>query len=178
MSALALVPTSLYDRVQELELIVSTLDSLDDDELAPGAREQLEIDLVRSLAGTREKIDRTASVLAAMEAASAAAAKEIERLTARKKRIEAQYARLTEYVISVLQAADVPKFEGHTSTLAIRANPVSVVIEPGTPVNLDFARWAPIPDPVPDKPAIKAAILRGESVPGCRLASSVRLVRS
>lgn len=178
MSALALVPTSLYDRVQELELIVSTLDSLDDDELSPGAREQLEIDLVRSLAGTREKIDRTASVLAAMEAASAAAAKEIDRLQARKKRIEAQYARLESYVIGVLQAADVPKFDGHTSTLAIRTNPARVVIDTEEWLDIDMLRFPPTPEPEPNKSLIMAALKRGESVPGCRLASSVRLVRS
>jgi hypothetical protein len=178
MAALAIAPTSLYDRVQELELIVSTLDSLDDDELAPGAREQLEIDLVRSIAGTREKIDATASVLAAMEAASAAAAKEIERLQARKKRIEAQYARLTEYVIGVLHAADVTKFDGHTSTLAIRANPVKVVIDTDEYLDIDMLRFPPTPEPEPNKSLIAAALKRGESVPGCRLAFSVRLVRS
>jgi hypothetical protein len=96
MAALAIAPTSLYDRVEELQLILSTLDSLDDDELAPGAREQLERDLVRAIAGTREKVDRTSAVFAQFEASEAAADREIERLKTRKARLARQRERLTE----------------------------------------------------------------------------------
>jgi len=178
MAALAVAPTSLYDRVQELSLIAETLEDLEDEALAPGCREQLERDLVASLAGTREKIDRTSAVLAAFEAAELAADAELKRLAARKARLARQRERLTEYVISVLQAADVTKFEGHTSTLAIRANPVKVVIDTDEYLEIDMLRFPPTPEPEPNKALIGAALKRGESVPGCRLASSVRLVRS
>jgi hypothetical protein len=177
MAALAALP-SLYDCVTELELILETLDALDDTELSASVREQVEIDLIRSLSGTREKIDRTSAVFAAMEAASAAAAKEIERLQARKKRIDTQHARLTAYVIEVLECAGVSKFDGHTSTLAIRKNPAKVVIDPDAYLEIDMLRFPPTPEPEPDKAAIAAALRRGEDVAGCRLVQTTRLVRS
>lgn len=177
MAALAVAPT-LFDHFAELSLISRTLEVLEDEGLAPDVRTELEAELVASLAGTRDKIDRTANVLAAMEAAASAAAAEIERLTARKKRIEAQHERLTDYVIGVLQASNVAKFDGHTSTLSIRNNPVKVVIDTDEYLDMDYLRFPPIPEPVPDKIAIAAALKRGENVAGCRLAQTCRLVRS
>jgi Siphovirus Gp157 len=120
------------------------------------------------------------SVLAAFEAAEMAAAAEMKRLAARKDRLVRQRERLEGYVIGVLTAAGVKKFDGFTSTLTAQANPASVVIEVAAMLPAEFLRQPkPMPpDPAPDKVAIKAALGRGEFVPGCRLAQTVRLVRS
>ncbi len=85
---------SLYDCVAEIDLIESTLEAMDDEDLSPELRAELERDLNAAIAGTREKIDRTASVLAAFEAAELAAAAEVKRLGARKDRIARQRERL------------------------------------------------------------------------------------
>jgi hypothetical protein len=171
---------SLYDCVAEIDLVASTLEAMDAEDLAPELRAELERELNAAIAGTREKIDRTASVLAALEAAELAAAAEMKRLATRKDRMVRQRERLENYVIGVLATAGVRKFDGFTSTLTARANPASVVIEAATLLPVEFLRLPkPVPpDPAPDKVAIKAALGRGEFVPGCRLAQTMRLVRS
>jgi hypothetical protein len=119
-------------------------------------------------------------VLAAFEAGELAAAAEMKRLAARKDRLARQRERLEGYVIGVLAGAGVKKFDGLTSTLTARANPVSVMIEGSAVLPAEFLRQPkPVPpEPAPDKVAIKAALGRGEFVPGCRLAQTMRLVRS
>jgi len=171
---------SLYDCVSEIDLVASTLEAMDADDLSPELRDVLERELSAAIAGTREKIDRTASVLAAFEAGELAAAAEMKRLATRKDRLARQRERLEGYVIGVLAAAGVKKFDGFTSTLTARANPVSVVIDVAAVLPAEFLRLPkPVPpDPAPDKIAIKAALGRGEFVPGCRLAQTMRLVRS
>ncbi len=59
---------SLYDCVAEIDLVASTLEAMDAEDLSPELRDELERELNAAIAGTREKIDRTASVLAAFEA--------------------------------------------------------------------------------------------------------------
>jgi hypothetical protein len=171
---------SLYDYVVEIELVTSTLEAMDAEDLAPVLRAELERELNAAIAGTREKIDRTASVLAAFEAAELAAAAEMKRLSTRKDRLARQRERLEGYVIGVLAAAGVKKFDGFTSTLTARANPASVVIEVAALLPVEFLRLPKpvLPDPAPDKVAIKAALGRGEFVSGCRLAQTMRLIRS
>jgi hypothetical protein len=131
---------SLYDCVAEIDLIESTLEAIDAEDLSPELRAELEHELNAAIAGTREKIDRTASVLAAFEAAELAAAAEMKRLAARKDRMERQRERLEGYVISVLAGAGVKKLDGFTSTLTARANPVSVVIDVAAVLPAEFLR--------------------------------------
>jgi len=171
---------SLYDCVAEIDLIESTLEAMDAEDLPPELRAELEHELNAAIAGMREKIDRTASVLAAFEAAELAAGAEMKRLGARKDRFARQRERLEGYVVGVLAAAGVKKLDGFTSTLTARANPVSVVIDVAAVLPAEFLRLPKpvVPDPAPDKGAIKAALGRGEFVPGCRLAQTMRLVRS
>lgn len=182
MSALAVMPKpALHEQLRELALFVETLESLDDAELAPGARAQLEKDFTTALNGTREKVDRTNAALAYLETAELAADREIARLTARKAHMKAQRERLEGYLLFALAAAGVKKFDGHTSTLGATPNPEKVFIDDEMLVPYDFLRWPdepPTPPPVPDKKAIAAAIKRGVDVPGARLVPSSRLVRS
>jgi hypothetical protein len=50
---------SLYDCVAEIDLVASTLEAMDAEDLSPELRDELERELNAAIAGTREKIDRT-----------------------------------------------------------------------------------------------------------------------
>ena len=180
MAALAAVPhTSLAARVKELELLASTLDALDSaDELTPELYDQLQQQLIESLAGTREKIDRTAAVLADYRAAAAAAKAEKDRLAARQQRYERHIERIETYVLAILATSGIAKLDGLTATLSARRNPESLVIDDADAIPGTFYRIPPPSAPVPDKNAIKAEIKRGHDVPGCRLVQTERLVVS
>jgi len=181
MSALAVVPmipVTLREHVAELDMLLRSLEQIGDTELDGELRAEIERDLVASLAGTREKVDRVNGALAALDAAEAAAAAEIERLQARKKRTATMRARLEGYVIGVIEASNLVKLEGRTSTLAVRANPASVCIEDGVELPAEFLRYPEPPPPAPDKTAIKRALTTGREVFGCCLVHTLRLVRS
>jgi Siphovirus Gp157 len=170
---------SLVDRLDEVELIAETLAALDDGELAPELQAEIEAELFAAIHGTREKIDRTAGVLAAFEAAAAAARAEVERLEKRAAGFDRQHARLSSYVLGILQTLDGGRLEGHTATLARKLNPPAVAIDDAAAIPAEFTRTPPPPAPVPDKTAIKAALkLDANAVPGARLAQTARLVRS
>jgi Siphovirus Gp157 len=170
---------SLVDRLDEVELIASTLEALDEGELAPELQAELEAELFAAIHGTKEKIDRTAGVLAAFEAAAAAARAEVERLEKRAAAFDRNHARLSSYVLGILQQLDGGKLDGHTASLARKLNPPSVAIDDAAAIPAEFKRTPPPPAPVPDKTAIKAALkLDANAVPGARLAQTARLVRS
>jgi len=176
-AALTRMPGTLHDRLDEVAVILATLEALEGNG-SPEVQAALEQDLRTAISGTREKIDRTACALSSFEAAEDHVVKEIARLAARQARLARQRERLESYVIGVLVAAGVKKLDGFTGTLAVRANPVSIVIEDTALLPAECLRLPKLPDPAPDKGAIKAELGRGEFVPGCRLAQTVRLVLS
>jgi len=179
--ALSLVPRrmSLFELVRDVEGIADLLDALDDSgELTPEIESQLQADLIAAVAGTKEKIDRTTSVLASFEAAEAAAKTEAERLVNRAKRFARQRDYLERTVIAVLTSSNQKRIDGSTSSVAIRVNPPSVLIDDAAAIPAAYLRLPKPPEPAPDKTAIKAALQAGAIVPGCRIAQSVRLVRS
>jgi len=169
---------TLVDRIDEISTILETLDSLSDDEHSPEFREELELQLVTAISGTREKVDRTSAVLGALQAASEGAACEITRLAQRKKRLEGAAERLTDYVLATLSASGLKKLDGHTSTLAARNNPPSVRIAEGATVPDEYLRQPPPPPPTPDKTALKLAIQAGAEIAGVFMVQTQRLVRS
>lgn len=175
-------PSSLRSYIAEVDALASLVESLDEGEdIEDEQRDQLHALMIDAISGTKEKVDRVCAVLAQYEAAAAAAAKEAERLVARKKHFERQRMRLEGYVLNTLEASQLPKIDGHTSTLAIRKNPPSVEIHDATKIPEIYMRTPeppPPPAPVPDKAAIKKAIGAGFTVEGAYLSNSYRLVRS
>lgn len=180
MAALTLVaPHTLYARLEQVELIASTIEALDDTgEMSADVVEDLQHALITAIAGTREKVDHCAGALAAFEAARDAADREAQRLLERKRYMQRQYDRLARYVMVVLDASRLTKLEGLTSTLSLRNNPPAVAIADGAELPARFLRQPPPPPPEPDKGAIKLALKAGEVVPGCTLVQGQRLVRS
>jgi Siphovirus Gp157 len=170
---------SLVDRITEVELIAATLDELDADELTPEIEAMLKAELVAAIHGTKDKVDRTAGVLAAFTAAAEGAAAEIARLETRKKYFDRQHDRLTRHVLDVLIASGKKALDGHTSTFTSKLNPPAVVIDDAAAIPAAFLRTPPPPAAVPDKTAIKNALkLDAAAVPGARLAQTTRLVRA
>lgn len=175
-------PSSLRSYIAEVDALAVLVESLDEGEdIDDEMRDQLHALMVDAITGTKDKVDRTCAVLAQYEAAAAAAAKEAERLTARKKHFDRQRARLEGYVLNTLEASGLPKIDGNTSALAIRKNPPAVEIYDATKIREIYTRTPeppPPPAPVPDKTAIKKAIASGFTVEGAYLSNSYRLVRS
>ena len=155
---LQLPPSTLRDYVAEVDRIAALVEALDDaEDLSDAARERLGRELVSAIAGTRDKVDRTSSVIAQYEAAAAAAAKEIERLTARKKYFERQKERLEEYVLWILTTSRIQMLSGNTASFSSRKNPVSVAIDDVSQIPDAYLRYPDPPPPAPPRTAIRAS---------------------
>jgi hypothetical protein len=180
--ALEIVPRrTLRGHVATVEFIADSIEALDDDSLTPERRDELSAALIAELAGTRAKVDRVASVLAMFEHLAQAAGAEAKRLEKRAEYFSRQAARLTDYVLAVLEASQLKKLEGETSTLARRLSPPAVLIDDENLIPREFMRHAPQPPPppaVPDKVRIAGALKAKRDVPGARLVQRARLVRS
>lgn len=178
--ALEVVPKrSLRERIGGVDLILETIEALDDEALTDDVRDELSRQLITELAGTRAKVDATSAVLAMLEGLEAAANREIERLTIRAKRFARQQERLTDYVLATLDASQLTRIEGDTSTLARRPNPAKVEITEIAAIPREYLRHKPAPPPEPDKTAIARDLKKERPVPGACLApKTYRLVRS
>ena len=98
-----------------------------------------------------------------------------EQMAARRKALENRAQRLRGYMLTCMQTAGVQKIECPHFRIAQRENPPAVVIdEPGL-IPASYMRQPEPPPPAPDKAAIKAALQRGEDVPGAHLQRGVRL---
>jgi hypothetical protein len=185
MATLSLVPQAapaprrtLASHLEGVDYILDTIESMDDESLDDEARDELSKMLVVELAGTRAKVDNVSAALATWEGLEASATAEIARLEARRTRFTRMRERLELHVLAVLEASSLAKIEGNIATLTRRVNPPSVRIDEPAAIPFDYMRTPPRPAPVADKALIKSAILAGETVAGCSLVRSARLVRS
>jgi hypothetical protein len=179
MAALSLFhdPSSLYERVGEVEQLAAMLESLDPSEdLGDAARAQITRDLLEAISGTRDKLDRTAAVLKQYASAAKAASEEAARQSAREKFFERQIERLEGYVLSILTSRELKQLDGNTVTFKSQLNPAKLVIDDAGALTERWLYQAPRPAPVPNNAEIKAALVAGETVRGARLAQSRRLV--
>ena len=134
--------------------------------------------LIGAIAGTKRKVDATANVFAMFETLEAGAKAEKERLAKREAFYARQIARLTEYVTITMRTSSLDRLDGETSTLALRRNPPSVVIEPGARLDDEWLVYPDAPPPRADKAAIGRALKAGFQIAGATLAQTTRLVRS
>lgn len=156
---------TLYEHTEELIHLASAIAE------APTPEEAAELQplLAGAIAGTRAKVDRCAQALAMLDSFQSAAREEAARLSARALRMEKAEETLRAYMLAVLDAANLSRIEGHTSTIRRQANPPRVhVFAPGE-VPADCWIQPPPPPPVLDRIEISKRIKADVSVPGCQL---------
>jgi hypothetical protein len=93
----------------------------------------------------------------------------------RRKRLERQVERLKEYTKSNMIVAGIRRVATPHFEVAVVDNPESVDVFDARQVPSDFMRTPEPPEAMPDKSAIKAALQKGDNVPGCRLVRGQRL---
>jgi hypothetical protein len=98
-----------------------------------------------------------------------------KRMKERALRVQRRADQVRQYLLTMLESAEISKIEAPEFTLAIRKNPPSVVIAPDAKVPEEFIVTPPAPAPYPDKTAIKKALNAGRDIDGCRLEQGTRL---
>lgn len=130
------------------------------------ADEQAFRDTLAGLSGEIvEKADRCAAVMATLDATAEAIKHEEQRLEARRKAIEANRSRLSDYVLMCLKDANMPKVKGPRFSLQIQQNPPKVVVDEEKKIPEAFWRF----EPKLDRAAISQALKDNKEVPGAHL---------
>lgn len=132
--------------------------------------EQTLTDTLEAIGGDLEaKATNTAMLVRNLEASAAAIEQAEKAMKARRVAMENRAARIKDWLHANMLVAGIQKIECPYFRLSIRQNPPAVeVYEPGL-IPAEFMRQPDPPPPAPDKTAIKAAILAGQDVPGCKL---------
>lgn len=76
-----------------------------------------------------------------------------------------------------MQAANAKSWIGNSVVLTIRENAPALQIDDATKISDSYMRQPPTPDKEPDKLQIKAALARGEEIPGVHLTQTLTLLR-
>ena len=138
----------LLDRAEEMEseALVDTLASLQD--------------------AIEDKAENIAKFIRNLEADAKIIREEEQRLTERRRAIEAKVDKLKMYLQEQLETAGLQKVKRPTITVAIQANPPSVDVIDETLIPADFL----IPQPAKvDKKSILERLKKGEAIPGVTL---------
>lgn len=143
--------------------------------------EELDEQAVRdTLDGLTGEIQAKAQSVAAMvlnlEAWARAAEDASKAMAERAQRANRKAEWLRQYLSMNLQAAGVTKIDTPELSVSFRKNPVSVQIAPGTVLPARFLVQPEPPPARPDKKAIADALKAGESIEGCALVQTERLV--
>ena len=158
---------SLYSIADEYLQAVSTLSDLDlpDDVIA---------DTLESLQYPLEQKATNVAMFARNLEATAEAIREAEgEMAKRRKALESRAASIRSYLLQNMVRAGVTKIECPLFKLAVRDNPLSVVIDGDVPA--EFMRQPDPPPPVADKKAIGEALKAGREVANARLVRGQRL---
>lgn len=158
---------SLYSIADEYLQAVSTLSDLDlpDDVIA---------DTLESLQYPLEQKATNVAMFARNLEATAEAIREAEgEMAKRRKALESRAASIRSYLLQNMVRAGVTKIECPLFKLAVRDNPLSVVIDGDVPA--EFMRQPDPPPPAPDKKAIGEALKAGREVANARLVRGQRL---
>lgn len=161
--AASLAHGTLYEIADHLGALLDTVDMCDSDELRAECEQEIQNYVELQL----RKVDGIASYLTHCEGQQDFAKRELERLTARKKRYERRQERLEGYVVAVLRKLGEKKMEGRTSTLSLRACPASVAVLDESAIPGEF-RVMKVEESI-DKRAIKQALASKREVPGAEL---------
>jgi hypothetical protein len=133
--------------------------------------EQTVLDTMESI-GASEKLESYVFIQKQLEAEIAAFKAEIERMTERKRSLEANVERMKRAQIDYMKATGQRKATAGTFTLSLReSKSVKVLDEAAIPETY----WKPQPAKL-DKAGIKDALKAGESVPGCEIETSFSVI--
>lgn len=158
---------ALYELAQEFRAVAEQLEQSDmPEEVVRDTLEGCAMDFENkavAVASFIKNLETTAKAIREAEKAQA------ERRRAMENRIDS----LKSYLMSNMQAVNRLKIDCPLFKIAIRDNPVSVVIDGEVPD--DYMMTPPPPEAVPDKTAIKMALEAGKEVPGARLERGKRI---
>jgi hypothetical protein len=165
---------TLYEIEDELVTLIDTLDGVpsDDEEI----RAEIEQAIIRAIQARGKKVDRISHMLSHFEFQAELAAVEAKRLQTRRNAFDRSVKTLEDYVCKAMLVGGVRKLEGDTTTLALRASPVSVQIFDFEAVPGQYKEIRT--EVVISKDALKRALKAGAEVPGAALSEgNVYLVR-
>ena len=100
---------------------------------------------------------------------------EIARLQALKAHRKGVAEQLRGRVLRFMLDTGIERVTAPRFTISIRANPEKVVIFNEAQLPAEYWREPPVPDSMPDKTLIKAALKAGQDVPGAKLERTQRL---
>ncbi len=123
----------------------------------------------------KRKADQACRVLDAITEEIAEVQACIKDLGKRKAMLDRRYAAIEDRIIAEMQQGGFTEFRGVRAELALRNAPEALVVEDATLIPEDYIRETI--STAPDKVAIKAAMKRGEEIPGCSLTQKVTLCR-
>lgn len=122
------------------------------------------------------KRDNCGRYLQSLDATNDAIDNQIAWLQEKQKRIRKRRTSFSNYLLFIMYKLGVKKLEGTVFSFRARQNPVSVVIEDESKIPAEYKRQPETPAPIPDKKAIKDALIEGKQVPGAALKQETRLV--
>lgn len=93
----------------------------------------------------------------------------LDSVNARLQRMEDRDERLRGVMLRALEAANLKSYEGPEGIFSRRRTPPKVEIIDEMQIPPAFFTTPKVPDPKPDKAAIKKALGEGAIIPGCRL---------
>jgi hypothetical protein len=99
----------------------------------------------------------------------AAIANRIDELKERSTRLEARAEAKYELVRSVMERAGIKKIQAYDMTISLRAVAPNVIIVDESQIPSHYFRSPAVPEPRPDRSAIRHALTGGVEVPGCVL---------
>lgn len=131
-------------------------------------------DTLEGLQGAlEEKATNVAAFVRNLEASAEAIRAAEKQMAERRQMIERRAARVRQYLLDNMQRCQMPRIESPWFVLAVRQNPVAVVID--DPAELPPELMVEKVTHSPDKKAIKARIEAGETIPGAHLVAGQRL---
>lgn len=96
-------------------------------------------------------------------------------MAARRQALDKRAVKLREYLLENMQKAQITKIEHPYFTMTVKKNPPAVIVFDSAAIPEAYLRMPPVPLPEPDKTLIKADLVAGKDVPGCRLEQKERL---
>lgn len=161
---------TLYQISQDHRELAERLQDMDLDEQAIA-------DTLEAESGLVEKSQAVAFVIRNLESFAEQVKAEADAMAERAKAVQKRADAVKGYLHTCMLNAGVSKIEHPQFTLSVAKNPASVVILDERQIPALYMRIPDIPEPVPDKKAIAAALKSGLEVPGAKLDSEKTSLR-